>query len=80
MHSKEFSGNKGKHQILDPSILPYKFGPIFMGMNRKKKSLKKNYKMAVFQNENGHFSKSPILKIFCENCTDWSLGKYIGLN
>ena len=24
-HSKEFSGNQGKHQNFDPSILPYKF-------------------------------------------------------
>ena len=32
MHSKEFSGNQGKHQNFNPSIIPYKFGLIFMGM------------------------------------------------
>ena len=30
MHSKEFSGNQRKHQNFDPSILPNKFGLIFM--------------------------------------------------
>ena len=35
-HSKEFAGNQGKHQNFDPSILPYKFGLIFMGMKQKK--------------------------------------------
>ena len=35
-HSKEFSGNQGKHQNFDPSILPYKFGLILMGMKQKK--------------------------------------------
>ena len=34
-HSKKFSGNQGKHQNFDPSILPYKFGLIFMGMKQK---------------------------------------------
>ena len=34
-NSKEFSGNQGKHQNFDPSILPYKFGLIFMGMKQK---------------------------------------------
>jgi hypothetical protein len=37
-HSKEFSGNQGKHQNFDPSILPYKFGLIFMGKKAKKNS------------------------------------------
>ena len=35
LHSKEFSGNQGKHQNFDPTILPYKFGLIFMGMKQK---------------------------------------------
>merc|ERR1712008_431999 len=35
-HSMEFSGNQGKHQNFDPSILPYKFGLILMGMKQKK--------------------------------------------
>jgi hypothetical protein len=45
MHSKEFSGNQGKHQNFDPFILPYKFGLIFIRMKqKKKKNLKKNSK------------------------------------
>ena len=35
MHSKEFAGNQGKRQKFDPSILPYKFGLIFMRMKQK---------------------------------------------
>ena len=35
-HSMEFSENQGKHQNFDPSILPYKFGLILMGMKQKK--------------------------------------------
>ena len=35
-HSKEFSGNQGKHQNFNPAILPYKFGLIFIGMKQKK--------------------------------------------
>ena len=43
--SKEFAGNQGKHQNFDLSILPYKFGLIFMGMKQKKIILtKKNPK------------------------------------
>ena len=65
-HSKEFSGNQGKHQNFDPSILPYKFGLIFMGMKQKKKNIffeeKKKSKWPIFQN--GRFSKSPIFEIF----------------
>jgi hypothetical protein len=46
-HSKEFSRNQGKHQNFNPSILPYKFGLILMGMKKKKKKiLKKKFKMA----------------------------------
>ena len=42
-----FSGNQGKHQNFDPSILPYKFGLILMGMKQKKKIFfrKKKFKM-----------------------------------
>ena len=36
MHSKEFSENQEKRQNFDPSILPYTFGLIFMGMKHKK--------------------------------------------
>ena len=39
-HSKEFSGNQGKHQNFDLSALPYKFGLILMGMKQKKKKSK----------------------------------------
>ena len=58
MHSKEFSGNQGKHQNFDPSILPYKFGLIFMGMKQKKIFFfsKKKFKMA--DSKKAHFSKS----------------------
>ena len=65
MHSKEFPGNQGKHQNLDPFILPYKFGLIFMRMKQKKISFflkKKNSKWPIFQS--GHFSKLPILEYF----------------
>ena len=40
-HSKEFSGNQGKHQNFHPSILTYKFGLILIGMKQKKFFLKK---------------------------------------
>jgi len=72
MHSKEFSGNQGKHQNFDPSILPYKFGLIFMGMKQKKK-----IKMA--DSKKAHFSKSPILKSFSRKFLRFVLG-LIGLN
>ena len=64
MHSKEFAQKQGRHQIFDPSILPYKFGLIFIRMKQKKIFFlkKKNSKWPIFQN--GRFSKSPILKIF----------------
>merc|ERR1712218_716500 len=49
-HSKEFSGNQRKHQNFNPSILPCKFGLIFMRMKQKKIFFwKKKSKMAVFQ-------------------------------
>ena len=54
--SMEFAGKQGRHQIFDASILPYKFGLIFIRMKQKKS------KRPIFQN--GRFSKSPILKIF----------------
>ena len=34
-HCKEMAGNQGKYQNFDPSILPYKFGLIFMEMKQK---------------------------------------------
>ena len=73
-HSRKFPANQGKRQNFDPSILPYKFGLIFMRMKQKKKFLKKKiqngrfFKMAVFQNR--QFSK-----IFRENFTDQSLSQ-----
>ena len=69
----EFSGNQGKHQNLDTSILPYKFGLIFIGMKQKKFFFsKKNskwpiQKKLIFQNR--QFSKN-----FRENFSDLSLG------
>ena len=57
-HSEEFSGNQEKHQNFDPSILPYKFGLIFMGMKQRKKKI----------------LKSPILKIFSRKFFRFILG------
>ena len=34
-HSKEFAGNQARHRNFHPSVLPYKFGLIFMGMKKK---------------------------------------------
>ena len=66
-HTKEFSRNQGKRQNFDPSILPYKFKLIFMGMKqkkifffRKKNSKWPTQKKLIFQN--GQF-----LKFFREN-------------
>ena len=61
-HSKKFPGNERKLQNFDSSVLPYKFGLIFMRMKQKKILEKKNSKWLIFQN--GRFSKLPILKIF----------------
>ena len=66
-HSKEFSGNQGKHQNFDPSILPYKFGLIFIFIFRKKNSKWPTQKKLIFQNR--QFSK-----FFRENFSDGSLG------
>ena len=73
MHTKKFPGNQGKRQNFDQSILPYKFGLIFIKMNQKKYFfLKKKiqngrfFKMAVFQNRQ-------FLRFFQENFTDGSL-------
>ena len=57
-HSKKFSGNQGKHQNFDPSILPYKFGLIFMGMKQKK-----NFFFRKKKNQNGQLKKSSFFKI-----------------
>ena len=62
---------QGKHQNFDPSILPYKFGLIFMGMKQKK------FKMA--DSKKAHFLKSPILKIFSPKFLRFVLG-LVGLN
>ena len=57
MHSKEFAGNQAKRQNFDPSILPYKFGLIFMRMKQKKFFFwRKKFKMA-------DFSKWPFFKM-----------------
>ena len=78
MHSKEICGNQGKHQNFDPSILPYKFGLIFMGMKQFFFFFsKKKFKMA--DSKKAHFSKSPILKIFSPKYLRWVLG-LVGLN
>ena len=53
----EFSGNQGKHQNFDPSILLYKFGLILMGMKQKKNFfLKKKI-------QNGRLKKMMFFKI-----------------
>ena len=68
MHSKKFPENQGKRQNFNPSILPYKFGLIFMRIKQKKKIQTGRFsKMAIFQNR--QFSK-----IFRENFTGSSLG------
>ena len=54
----KFAGNQGKRQNFVPSILPYKFGLIFMRMKEKKIFFEQNgrfFKMAGFQNH--QFSK-----------------------
>ena len=56
--SKEFYGNQGKYQNFYPSVLPYKFGRIFMGM----KHFFFKFKMADLKKLK--FSKSPILRNF----------------
>ena len=68
----EFSGNQGKHQNFDPSILPYKFGLILMGMKQKKKFfLKKKIqngrlkKMTFFKIANSQYFFLKILWIRC---------------
>ena len=66
MHSKEFAGKQGRHQIFDPSILPYKFGLIFIRMKQKKEEKKiqngRFFKMAVFQSI--LLTQGPICEIF----------------
>ena len=47
MAPKEFSGNQGNHQNFNVSILPYKFGLIFMVMKPKKYFWKKNTKWQI---------------------------------
>ena len=73
-HSKEFSGNQGKHQNFDPSILPYKFGLIFMGMKQKKFFFLKE-KIKMSDSKKLRFSKPPILNIF-NNALSRRFGRY----
>ena len=61
MHSKEFSGNQGKHQNFNPSILPYTVGLIFMRMKQFLFIFFFKFKMA--DSKKLRFSKLPILKI-----------------
>ena len=70
----EFSGNQGKHQNFDPSILPYKFGLILMGMKQKKKKKiqKKNSKWPTQKND--VFQNRQFSIFFFENFMDRSLG------
>ena len=57
MHTKKFPGNQGKHQNFNSSILPYKFGLIFIKMKQKIFFFgRKKFKMA-------DFSKWPFFKI-----------------
>ena len=75
MHSKEFSGNQGKHQNFHPSILPYEFGLIFMGMKQKKKIFFFEKKI-----QNGRLKKSSFFKIAnSQKFLRWVLG-LVGLN
>ena len=60
----EFSGNQGKHQNFDPSILPYKFGLILIRMKQKKKKKFEKNKFKMADSKRLRFSKPPILKIF----------------
>ena len=53
----EFSGNQGKHQNFDPSILPYKFGLIFMRMKQKQ------FFFFGKKIQNGRLKKTVIFKI-----------------
>ena len=53
---KEFSGNQGNHQNFDPSIIPYKFGLILMGMKQKIKNKLKN--KLKKKNQNGRLKKN----------------------
>ena len=57
MHSKECSGNQGKRQNFDPSILPHKFGLIFIGLKQKK------FFFLEKKVQNGRLKKTEIFKI-----------------
>ena len=65
--ARNFLETRENVKIFYPSILPYKFGLIFMRMKQKKNSKWQIFKIAVFQNR--QFSK-----FFCEKLTDPSLG------
>ena len=49
-----------------PFVLPYKFGPISMGMKQKK---------SKWPTQKLSFSIPLILNIFCKNFRDWPLGE-----
>ena len=70
----EFSGNQGKHQNFDPSMLPYKFGLILMGMKQKKMFFfeKKNSKWPTQKND--VFQNRQFSIFFFEIFLDRSLG------
>ena len=57
MQSKKCSGNQGKHQKFFPSILPYKFGLIFISRKTQKNEF---FKIANSQKDNN-----------IGNITDW---------
>ena len=54
----------GKTSNFDLSILPYKFGLIFMGMKQKKRKIIQKKKFKIADSKKVSFSKSPILNIF----------------
>ena len=58
-----FPGNQGKRQNFYPSILPYKFGLIFMRMKQKKKIKKKIQNVRFFKIANSRNLFAKILQI-----------------
>ena len=79
----EFSGNQGKHQNFDPSIVPYKFGLILMGMKQKKigKKLEKNSDFFFFFQKIFQISLHillPFHNVFCNRSTSFLFHESIG--
>ena len=62
-HSKEVSGNQGKHQNFEPSILPYKFGLIFIGMKQKNFKMADSKKTEIFKIPNSQNFSAKISQI-----------------